>query len=538
MNKKILSVASLTAIAGITQANAQQTGAAASASPDKNACCATEANCPNGNCGTHKPNVVVILADDLGFGDVGFHGAKTIPTPRLDSLAANGVRFTNGYATSATSTPSRYALMTGMYPWKNKDAKILPGDAPLLINVDNYTMPQMMQQAGYTTGAIGKWHLGMGEGNPNWNDTIRPGAKEVGFDYSCIIAATNDRVPTVFVENGVVVGLDQDDPIYVDYDNNFEGEPTALTNPEMLKMEWSHGHNNSIVNGIPRIGYMKGGQNAKWVDEEMADYFVDKVKGFIDDNKNNPFFLYYGLHQPHVPRAPHPRFAGATELGPRGDVIVEADWCVGEVVDYLDSLNLLDNTMIIFSSDNGPVLDDGYKDNARELKGEHSPTGPLRGGKYSLYDGGTRVPFFVYWKGKVQPMESEALICQMDLAASLAELAGAELPDGLDSRNYLPVFLGQSQEGRDALVFEAQGRLGLRQGDWIMMPPYKGPQTNATGNELGNLKDFALFNIVEDPGQQNDVAATNPEKLEELKGVFMEIVGEYYDKTPKPEPLK
>lgn len=536
MDKKILSVASLTALAGITQANAGQTPATDNSA--QSACCASDTKSAEAKCETQKPNVVVILADDLGFGDVGFHGAKGIPTPRLDSLAANGVRFTNGYATSATSTPSRYALMTGMYPWKNEDAKILPGDAPLLINVDNYTMPQMMQQAGYTTGAVGKWHLGMGVGHPDWNDTIRPGAKEVGFDYSCIIAATNDRVPTVFVENGVVVGLDQEDPIYVDYDNNFEGEPTALTNPEMLKMEWSHGHNNSIVNGIPRIGYMKGGQNAKWVDEEMADYFVDKVKGFINENKDNPFFLYYGLHQPHVPRAPHPRFAGATELGPRGDVIVEADWCVGEVVDYLDSLNLLDNTMIIFSSDNGPVLDDGYKDNAWELKGEHSPTGPLRGGKYSLYDGGTRVPFFVYWKGKVQPMESEALICQMDLAASLAELAGTEVPEGLDSQNYLPVFLGQSQQGRDALVFEAQGRLGLRQGDWIMMPPYKGAEKNITGNELGNLKEFALFNIVEDPGQKNNLAAQNPEKLEELKGVFMEIVGDYYDKTPKPEPLK
>lgn len=486
-----------------------------------------------------KPNVVVILADDLGFGDVGFSGSKTINTPRLDSLACNGIRFTNGYATSATSTPSRYALMTGMYPWKNKDAVILPGDAPLLINTDNYTLPKMMQQAGYTTGAIGKWHLGMGEGHPDWNDTIRPGAKEVGFDYSCIIAATNDRVPTVFVENGVVVGLDKEnDPIYVDYDKNFEGEPTALTNPEMLKMEWSHGHNNSIVNGIPRIGFMKGGNDAKWVDEEMADYFVDKVKGFVDENKDKPFFLYYGLHQPHVPRAPHPRFVGATTLGPRGDVIVEADWCVGEVVDYLDSLNLLDNTMIIFSSDNGPVFDDGYKDQARELTGEHSPTGPLRGGKYSLYDGGTRVPMFVYWKGKIQPAVSDALVCQMDLAASLAELAGGELPDGLDSQNYLDTFLGNNPEGREELIFEAQGRMGLRQGDYILMPPYKGKQTNATGNELGNLPDYALFNVVEDPGQTNNLAEAQPEKLESMKAEFLRIVDGYYNPATKPEPLK
>lgn len=490
------------------------------------------------NTDPEHPNIIVILADDLGFGDVGFTGSKTIPTPRLDSLATNGIRFTNGYATSATSTPSRYALMTGMYPWKNKDAKILPGDAPLLIDVNKYTLPQMMQKNGYTTGAIGKWHLGMGEGHPDWNDTIRPGAKEVGFDYSCIIAATNDRVPTVFVENGVVVGQDANDPIFVDYDKNFEGEPTALDHPEMLKMEWSHGHNNSIVNGIPRIGFMKGGDKAKWVDEEMADYFVEKVKGFVDENQDKPFFLYYGLHQPHVPRAPHPRFVGSTPLGPRGDVIVEADWCVGEVVDYLDSLDLLDNTMIIFSSDNGPVLDDGYKDNARELLGDHRPTGPLRGGKYSLYDGGTRVPLFIYWKGKIQPAVSDALVCQLDLAASIAELTGAELPEGLDSQNHLSTFLGENSEGRSDLIFEAQGKLGLRQGDYIMIPPYKGPKTNQTGNELGNDTEFRLFNVVEDPGQINNLAASMPEKLDEMKELFMSIVQEYYNPAPIVEPLK
>lgn len=485
-----------------------------------------------------RPNILVILADDLGFGDVGFTGSKTINTPRLDSLACNGLRFSNGYATSATSTPSRYALMTGMYPWRNKDAKILPGDAPLLINVDQFTLPKMMQSAGYKTGAIGKWHLGMGDGNINWNDTIRPGAHEIGFDYSCIIAATNDRVPTVFVENGKVVGLDENDPIYVDYNKNFDGEPTAIDNPELLKMEWSHGHNNSIVNGIPRIGYMKGGHSARWVDEDMADYFVGKVKGFIEENRNEPFFLYYGLHQPHVPRAPHPRFVGSTTLGPRGDVIVEADWCVGEIIDALDSLNILDNTIVIFSSDNGPVFDDGYKDQARELTGEHSPTGNLRGGKYSLYDGGTRVPLFVYWKGQIQPAVSDALVCQMDLLASLGELVGAQYPEGLDSQNYLSTFLGQNPEGRPELVFEAQGRLGLRQGDYILIPPYKGPKTNATGNELGNLKDWALFNVYYDTKEVNDLAQVMPERLESMKKEFMELTKGYYKPAPVIEPLK
>lgn len=485
-----------------------------------------------------KPNVIVILADDLGFGDVSAYGSATIHTPHIDKLANEGVCFTNGYATSATSTPSRYALMTGMYPWKNKDAKILPGDAPLIIDEHQFTLPKMMQSAGYTTGAIGKWHLGMGNGNVNWNEVVKPGAKEIGFDYSCLIAATNDRVPTVYVEDGKVVGLDPDDPIEVSYEKNFEGEPTALSNPELLKMEWAHGHNNSIVNGIPRIGYMKGGKAARWVDEDMADYFVGKVKDFVSGYKNEPFFLYYGLHQPHVPRAPHSRFAGTTTMGPRGDAIVEADWCVGELIAHLEKEGLLENTMIIFSSDNGPVLNDGYKDDAAEKVGEHKPAGGLRGGKYSLFDGGTHIPLFVYWKGTISPVISDALICQMDLIASLGKLVNASLPEGLDSREYLDAFMGKKLQARENLVVEAQGRMAYRQGDWMMIPPYRGQERNLTGNELGNLPEYALFNLKEDKAQQENRVVGNEPLLEEMKENFFALTAGYYKSEVEEEPLK
>lgn len=479
-----------------------------------------------------KPNVIVILADDLGFGDVSAYGSQTISTPNMDKLAHGGVCFTNGYATSATSTPSRYALMTGMYPWKNKEAKILPGDAPLIISPQQYTLPRMMQQNGYYTGAIGKWHLGMGSGNVNWNETVKPGANEIGFDYSCLIAATNDRVPTVYVENGNVVGLDSNDPIKVSYKKNFEGEPTALTNPEMLKLKWSHGHNNSIVNGIPRIGFMKGGKSALWKDEDMADYFVNKVKNFINEHGDQPFFLYYGLHQPHVPRVPNARFTGSTSMGARGDAIAEADWCVGELMQYLEEKGLLENTMIIFSSDNGPVLDDGYKDLAKELAGDHDPKGGLRGGKYSLYDAGTHIPLFIYWKGQIQPMVSNALVCQMDLAASIAILIGSKIPEKLDSCNYLDAFMGKTQKGRKELVLEAMGRTAYRQGDWIMIPPYKGSKINKnTGNELGNLDDYGLFNLKNDSQQQYNSADENPRLLEKMKLRYSELTKGYLPKS-------
>lgn len=479
-----------------------------------------------GGCTTQtqqKPNVIVILADDLGFGDVSAYGSTTISTPNMDRLAKGGLRFDNGYATSATSTPSRYALMTGMYPWKNKDAKILPGDAPLIISAKQYTLPEMMRDNGYRTGAIGKWHLGMGEGYVDWNQKIAPGANEIGFDYSCLIAATNDRVPTVYVENGCVVGLDPNDPIEVNYYENFDGEPTALTNPEMLKMEWDHGHNYSIVNGIPRIGYMKGGEAARWVDEDMADYLLGKAKDFIDANKDEPFFMYYGLHQPHVPRAPHERFVGATAMGPRGDVIAEADWCVGELMAHLEKNGLLENTIVIFSSDNGPVLNDGYKDMAAELVGKHDPKGGLRGGKYSLFDAGTHVPFFVYWKDRIKPAVSEALFCQMDLLASLGQLVGADVPEGLDSQPLIDVLLGKSGVGRENLVLEAFTKLAFREGDWVMIPPYKGEKWNITGNEMGNLDDYGLFNLREDPSQEVNLAEIEEGKLEEMKIKFENI---------------
>ncbi|MEM6770085.1 MAG: sulfatase-like hydrolase/transferase, partial [Bacteroidota bacterium] len=282
-----------------------------------------------------RPSIVVIYLDDLGYGDVSCYGQETLLTPNIDALANNGVRFTNGYASSATCTPSRYALLTGVYPWRNDDAKILPGTAPLIIDTSQLTLPGMLSRAGYHTGVVGKWHLGLGRGAVNWNAPIAPGPNEVGFDYAHIMAATQDRVPTVYLTNGLVDGLDPADPIQINYKDNFPGEPTGKDNPELLSMKWHHGHNSSIVNGIPRIGYMKGGEKAKWSDVDMADHFLAEARAYVKQHAKEPFFLYYALQQPHVPRTPHPRFAGASGLGPRGDVIVEADWVVGAFVETL-----------------------------------------------------------------------------------------------------------------------------------------------------------------------------------------------------------
>lgn len=482
-----------------------------------------------------QPNIVIIYLDDLGYGDLSSYGATEISTPNIDALANGGVRFTNGYATSATCTPSRYGLLTGVYPWRNKDAKILPGTAPLLIGTDQMTIATMLRKEGYQTGAVGKWHLGLGTGIVDWNKQVTPGPNQVGFEYSYIMAATQDRVPTVYIDNGFVDGLDPNDPIEVNYDQNFEGQPTGKDNPELLRMKWHHGHNSSIVNGIPRIGYMKGGESAKWTDEDMADHFLKKAQTYVKDHKEKPFFLYYAMQQPHVPRTPHKRFVGATKLGPRGDVIAEADWAIGEFMKTLKEEGILENTLVIFTSDNGPVLNDGYYDDAIEKLGNHKPSGPLRGGKYSLFEAGVRVPFITYWKGKIKPTTSDALVCQLDLLNSIAALVGSE-DSAKDSQNLLATFMGETKSGRKELVIEATTRTAFRKGDWLLIPPYKGKAILSEVNiEVGNSDVFQLYNLKEDLGQQNNLAASKPVLLQEMIKSFELIRGLDYKNVEKVE---
>lgn len=469
-----------------------------------------------------RPNIVLIVADDLGYGDLSCYGAKRIQTPGMDRIGNEGVRFTQAFCTAATSTPSRYSVMTGKYPWSNVDAKILPGNAALIIDTQKITLPKMLQNAGYTTGSVGKWHIGLGDGNVDWNKEVHPGAREIGYDYSFIQAATNDRVPCVFLEDGKVVGLDPDDPLYVDYKKNFPGEPTGKDNPEILRMHPSVGHAGSIVNGVPRIGFQKGGKAAQWKDEEMAGLFLNKAKEFVEKNQNQPFFLYYGLHQPHVPRVPNERFIGKSGMGPRGDVILEADWCVDEFLKELDRLGLSENTIVILTSDNGPVLDDGYKDDAVRLLGDHKPAGSLRGWKTSMFDGGTRIPFMLRWPAVVKPRLSDTFVCQMDLLASFASLLGQKINDPVDSQNTMDAFLGRGEKGRTNLVIEGMFNYAYREGDWALIPPYYSPYADEEDNgDLGY--GYKLYNLKKDIGQRHNLAEKYPKKLGEMINRFEKL---------------
>ena len=473
-----------------------------------------------------RPNIVLIYADDLGYGDVSCYGATALKTPNIDRLAKEGLRFTDGHSAAATCTPSRYAMLTGEYAWRKKGTGVLPGNAALIIEPGRTTLPALLQKAGYVTGAVGKWHLGLGpQGGPDWNAEIKPGPNDIGFNYSFIMAATGDRVPTVYVENRRVVGLDPGDPIKVDYGKKIGDWPTGKENPNLLKTHPSHGHDMTIVNGISRIGWMTGGRAALWKDEEMADVFTGKAMAFIERHKSEPFFLYFATHDPHVPRAPHPRFVGRTTMGPRGDAIIQADWQVGQILAALDRLKLASDTIVIFTSDNGPVVDDGYKDDAVARLGNHHPTGPLRGGKYSNFEGGTRVPFIVRFPGRIKRGVSDALVSQIDLLASFASFTGRKLEDAdaPDSFDVMAALLGKSKTGRQHLVEQARA-LSLRQGKWKYIEPNSGPKIAAYTNvEMGADPAGQLYDLSRDLGEKENVAERQPDKVKEMAALLEQI---------------
>jgi arylsulfatase A-like enzyme len=458
------------------------------------------------------PNVVLIYADDLGYGDVGCYGAAKVRTPHVDALAARGLRFTDAHSAAATCTPSRYALLTGEYAWRRRGTGILPGDAALIIDANRPTLPAILKRAGYATAVVGKWHLGLGPGpgKTDWNGDISPGPLELGFDHAFIMPATGDRVPCVYVQDRRVVGLDPADPIRVSYRGKLDG-PIGRDNPELLKLKTTEGHADTIVNGIGRIGFMTGGRAALWKDEDMADVFTRRSIDFIERNQTKPFFLYLATHDVHVPRVPHPRFAGTSACGVRGDVIQQFDACVGEVLAALDRLKLTDDTLVIFTSDNGPVVDDGYADGAVQSLGDHRPAGPWRGGKYTPFEGGTRVPFIVHWPRRVRPGASDTLVSQVDLLASLAALANQDLPAeaGPDSFNVLPALLGEAgARGRETLIEQGGGvAVAVRKGPWKLIPGNPGPQA---------------FNLAADPGETKNVAADHPDVVTELRSALRE----------------
>lgn len=509
-----------------------------------------------------KPNILLIYADDVGIGDLSSYGAELIHTPHLDAIGENGVRFTSAYATSGMCTPSRYSLLTGIYAFRLPGSGILSAEDPMCIEPHSFTLPEMLRQNGYRTGIVGKWHLGLGDtyGGLDWNAEIKPGPLEVGFDMSFLLPVTNDRVPTVYVEGHRVYNLDPADPLYVKYPDEAhhafqeerfgqygEGQsdalvgdlPTGLSHPELLRYGADVQHSGTIVNRISRIGHMAGGKSAWWDDETMTDVFAEKAKEFIAQSAGQPFFLYLSMHQNHVPRIPNPRFIGTSGVGLRGDHVVELDWIVGEMVRALKATGQYENTIIIFSSDNGPVLFDGYDDGALENHNNHDPSGGFRGGKYVAFEGATRMPTLLQWPGRVEPGKvSDALISQVDFLASFASLVGAEIPEGvqLDSRDLLPALLGESDQGNDFIVQQSSDGLGLRMGKWKYIEAHERSawaynrhnqgEPNMMHTEMPAPAEY-LFDLDADPGETTNLADRYPEKLRELARLLEKVKADF-----------
>ena len=473
---------------------------------------------------SETPNIVFILADDIGYGDLGCYGATKIQTPHCDKLAAGGLRFTDAHATAALCTPSRYSLLTGEYYWRKLGPGFIPGavDLPaepsslaasldrfgvgtgetgLLIEPGRTTVASLLKRAGYTTGVVGKWHLGLGTTPTNFNSEITPGPLDIGFDYAWLMPVGGDRVPCVWIENRRVVNLDPADPIRVDYSVPM-GRPAT------------------IVKGIARIGAQWGGKAALWDDAEIADVIVAKSVAFIEQNAktDKPFFLYLPTHDIHVPRVPHERFHGKSQAGIRGDSVASFDWTVGQIVASLEKLKLTDNTLIVITSDNGGALDGGTP----ESNAGHLFNGALRGAKASPFEGGTRIPFIAKWSRRIPVGVSDALICQVDMLATFAALTGQPLAenDAPDSENILPAFL-EKRPGREVLVQSGQA---IRMGLWKMIPPVGRAPINQQSANRNNFTDEPwLFHLGNDLGEQHNIATSHPEivkkKTEELQRI-------------------
>jgi arylsulfatase A-like enzyme len=471
-----------------------------------------------------KPNVVIIYADDLGYGDIGCYGATKVKTPNMDRLASQGKLFTDAHTVSAVCSPSRYALLTGEYPFRIDSFRPVFDKEACLIDTSKLTIAGMLKEVGYTTGIIGKWHLGFGVDEPDWNGELNPGPLELGFDYYYGIPVVNSHPPFVYVENHHVVGLEPDDPIVYG--------KTAETKRFREKAN------------IDKMGGAKKAHSL-YDDEMIGTTLTAKATNWIKENKDHPFFLYFPTTNIHHPFTPHPRFNETSEAGMYGDFIHELDWIVGEVLKTLEEENLVDNTLVILTSDNGGMLNIGGQE--ARMAG-HKANGELLGFKFDAWEGGHRIPLIIRWPGKIEAgSTTDQLMTSVDIFSTLASIVGYDLKsdDALDSYNMLPVWLGTTtEEIRDkaALAALKEPNMALRKGDWVFIGAQGGggfsvrrPGHGALGgpaalkfaNEVnsdvedGKLKPDAppaqLYNLNVDLSQSQNVIREYPDIAKKMK---------------------
>ncbi|WP_372895048.1 arylsulfatase [Stieleria sp.] len=485
------------------------------------------------------PNVVLIFADDLGYGDLGCYGATKVQTPNIDRLAAEGRRFTDAHSVSAVCTPSRYALLTGQYPLRGNGGRGIWGPAPvtspLLVDTEKTTIADVFKNSGYSTAAFGKWHLGFGQEENDWQEPLRPGPQDLGFDYYFGMPVVNSAPPYVFVENDRIVGSDPADPLVFLGRNPKGATPITPIPPEAAQ----------------RSRNQFGG--AKEAHKLFNDYRVgttlaEKSVEWINERKDKPFFLYLATTNIHHPFTPAKRFQGTSQCGLYGDFIHELDWIVGEVMACLEENGLSDNTLVIFTSDNGGMFNHGGQ---AAFKAGHRQNGDLLGFKFGVWEGGHRVPMIVRWPGKVKAgTTSNQLIGNVDMLATFAAVTGQKLdkPEQADSVNMLAAFVDEPEQPlRDHLVLAPHKgtHLSVRKGKWMYIPrqgsggfggrkpgdhTFAGPPAvSFVGSvnsdiEDGKIKKDAppaqLYDLEADVNQTRNVYKERPEVVKELDALL------------------
>lgn len=480
------------------------------------------------------PNVIVIYADDLGYGDLGCYGATKVKTPNIDRLATEGRRLTDAHSASAVCSPSRYALMTGEYPFRKKKGNAwgpMGHTSPLGIDTKQLTLPRLFSDAGYATACIGKWHLGFGDRKPNYNKPLKPGPLELGFDHFFGIATNNSENPFVYIEDHRIFGWDKDDPLRRNPDGNPPYDPAVV--------------------GRMSTNQYTGATEAqrRYDNRQTGTILSERAVSWIKSKKDEPFFLYYAPPQIHHPFTPHPRFVGTSQCGMYGDFIHELDWMVGEVLNTLDKLKLTDDTIVIFTSDNGGMFNMGGRQ-AFDLG--HRQNADLLGFKFGVWEGGHRVPFLIRWPGHVPPSsESNHLFCSMDLLGTFAGLLQRKLKEteAVDSVDQQTTLIGEpSKPIRAELLLSPRDEeaMGLRQGNWIYIGVQgdgsgkfsqqerggewaaaytKTPQSDITPD--GAIKPDApeqqLYDLSSNPNQSKNIVETNAARSTRMKARLKEL---------------
>ncbi|MEQ8784823.1 MAG: sulfatase-like hydrolase/transferase [Pirellulaceae bacterium] len=491
---------------------------------------------PRASDADQRPNIVIILADDLGYGDLSCYGAKNVQTPHIDRLAEQGMRFTDAHSPHSVCTPTRYALLTGRYAWRTwVKHRCVWSDDPLLIDTDRLTLPKLLKSAGYQTACLGKWHLGFGspespgwdpQKGPDYNRPLKPGPLECGFDYFFGIPHVGQH-PHVLIENHDIVGLDPQDPIHIVLDERNRKRKSYRDRQNVTP--WHE---------------FTGGEAALYKHEDLAIRLTKQAVDWIERQESEPFLLYFAPRNVHSPLNPHPRFAGKSEIGTYGDFILELDWSIGEILEALQRKGYADNTLVLFSSDNGGVQA-GHRPAHVVAYSGHKANGPLRGQKTEVYEGGHRVPLIARWPGRIQAgSENDSLVALLDVFATSAALLGQDIPAGAapDSFSFLHELLGGEPIGpvRDHLIMNANddnGYWAVREGDWKLIlgrhgggsigPPRPVDESTAEGQ---------LYNLGSDLAESNNLYRQHPKKVAHLTSLLQEqrIEGSYQSRSGHP----